>query len=1157
MNKQQLAAKIWASAQKMRSSRIEAQQYKDYLLGFIFYKFLSSNEVNAFKKLQGNDFNEGSLKVLDETNNDLVNYLKDEIGYFIPYKHLYTTWLLMGSEFSVKNVTDALSSFSRNISQTHSHVFKDVFHALEGGFSSFGETTGSMTKAISELLGVIRDIPTDGQQGYDVLGFIYEYLISNFAASAGKKAGEYYTPHEVSVLMSEIVAEHLKDRDSITIYDPTSGSGSLLLTIGKAVAKHIEGRNRVDYYAQELVESTFNLTRMNLVMRQIPPTKIHVSNADTLAADWPLKETGECLRVDAVVSNPPYSQGWNPAAMKLNPRFDYGLAPKGKADYAFLLHSLYHLAPNGIMTIVLPTGVLSRGEEYEIRKNLIENEHIKAVIALPPNIFYGTNIPTIIMVLCQKRQKGEPGDVLFINATDCCMKSGKKNVLRASDIRRIADAVRDRQHIPHFAYLASKKEIAEKNDYNLHIPRYVSTADTTIPEDIRAHILGGIPDAELVALDKYWETFPSLRGSLFAHSDNAAYSQPTTSDVDVCIRNNVDVMAFCKQCAEAMNGLDKQLEDTLIARMKDIKPDVELTRLTSELFQRTAPLPLIDQYAAYQTFSDHWTTIANDLEIIQTEGFEAIRKIDAIKEIVTTKNGVDEEKTRGWQGRIIPFSLVQQTLLKEENDSLLATQQLLENMSVEYAEMRDQLTDEEQDRYLTEDRENFDFYQVEEDYRQALSDIETPDILTLKAYLALLNDHASKPEKQAFIAEYKDFDWSQMPQGRDGTYSISAVRSLLFTLQSQYVFDDNSTEGHIQRINQLRQKEKSLQTDVRLMTRELERHTIQTISLLTDEQAQELLRLKWIVPLCQELKAIPEAIIDQLSENVRLVQHKYADTLHQINDEIIEAENSLAEMLGKLRGSDEYMAAISELKAMMKGDRTGEGAQTLKEVCSILMIPTGKGNVPQVRFNGYEGEWEEDIIDNKFRILKNNTFPRAELNYTSGTVKNVHYGDVLIKYGSCLNIESEIVPYITKGDNAKRVMQSILKDNDVIVADTAEDETVGKCSEIINVGDEKIVSGLHTIPLRPKEAFAKGYMGYFMNTSSFHNQLVPYMQGSKVLAISRTSIKEVPVRFPASISEQHDIAKFFLTLDRLIFLRARQLEKLKALKTGFLQKMFV
>lgn len=1137
MNKQQLAAKIWASAQKMRSSKIEAQQYKDYLLGFIFYKFLSSNEVNAFKKLLGKDFNKESLKNLDETNTDLVNYLKDEIGYFIPYKHLYATWLSMGSEFSVKNVTDALSSFSRNISQTHSHVFRDIFLALEGGFSSFGETTGSMTKAISELLGVIRDIPTDGQQGYDVLGFIYEYLISNFAASAGKKAGEYYTPHEVSVLMSEIVAEHLKDRDSISIYDPTSGSGSLLLTIGRAVGRHIAGKNRVDYYAQELVPSTFNLTRMNLVMRQVPPTKIHVSNADTLAADWPLKETGEHLRVDAVVSNPPYSQGWNPAAMKLNPRFDYGLAPKSKADYAFLLHSLYHLDPNGIMTIVLPTGVLSRGEEYEIRKNLIEHEHIKAVIALPPNIFYGTNIPTIIMVLCQNRRKGEPGDVLFINATNYCMKPGKKNVLRTSDIRRIADAVRDRQNIPHFAYLASKKEIAEKNDYNLHIPRYVSTADATIPEDILAHILGGIPDAELDVLEEYWTAFPSLRGNLFVQSEDAAYSQPATSDVDACIRSNADVMNFCKQCAEAMNGLDKQLEDTLIAKMMDIKPDVELSRLTSDLFQRTTSLSLIDRYAAYQTFNDHWTIIANDLEIIQAEGFEAVRQVDAIKEIVTSKNGIDEERTRGWQGRIIPFNLVQQTLLKGENDALLATQQLLENMSVEYAEMRDMLTDEEQDRYLTEDRENFDFYQVEEDYKQALSDIDTPEIQTLKDYIALLACHPRKPEKLAFVEEHEDFDWSQMTQGRDGTYSISSVRSLLFALQSQYVFDENSTEGHLQRINQLRLKEKSLQADVRFKQRELESHTIRTISQLTDEQAQELLRLKWIIPLCKQLTTMHETIIQRLSEQVQNVERKYADTLHQINAEITEAENTLAEMLGRLRGNNEDMAAISELQAMMKGDKTGELAKTLKGICSMMMIPTGNGKVPQLRFEGYEEDWEEDYGSNLF-------VPTNERNHPDLPVLSATQDKGMV-------IRDDIGFKVSHDKENEVGYKRVVPGDFVIHLRSFQ-------GGFAHSAFEGIASPAYTIfRLCNIDKHDDYFWKFIFSSKSFvaRLQLITYgiRDGRN---IRYDEFVKMLNAFPKK-NEQHDIAQFFLTIDHLISLRTRQLEKLKALKAGFLQKMFV
>ena len=346
-------------------------------------------------------------------------------------------------DFDVSNVRDALSAFSRLISNTHKKVFDKVFDTLQTGLSKLGDSSGSQTKAISGLLTLIKDIPMDGKQDYDVLGFIYEYLISNFAANAGKKAGEFYTPHEVSLLMSEIVASHLKGKSEIKIYDPTSGSGSLLINIGQSVAKYMTDDNNIKYFAQELKENTYNLTRMNLVMRGIKPDNIVTRNGDTLEEDWPYFDendpvnTYNPLYVDAVVSNPPYSQAWDPSNKEGDPRYArFGLAPKGKADYAFLLHDLFHIKPDGIMTIVLPHGVLFRGgEEGEIRKNLIENNHIDAIIGLPANIFFGTGIPTIIMVL---RQKRENTDVLIIDASKGFIKEGKNNKLRASDIKRIA-----------------------------------------------------------------------------------------------------------------------------------------------------------------------------------------------------------------------------------------------------------------------------------------------------------------------------------------------------------------------------------------------------------------------------------------------------------------------------------------------------------------------------------------------------------------------------------------------------------------------------------------------------------------------------------------------------------------------------------------------
>lgn len=262
MNKQQLANKIWESANKMRS-KIEANEYKDYILGFIFYKFLSDKEVDFLKK---DGYEEADLQEhVHENNEELVDYCQQHLGYFIAYDNLFSTWLDKGNSFTVDNVRTALSAFNRLISDTQKKVFSKIFNTLETGLSKLGDSTSNQTKAIRDLIQLIKDIPTDGRQDYDVLGFIYEYLISNFAANAGKKAGEFYTPHEVSQLMSEIVANHLKDREKIEIYDPTSGSGSLLITIGKSAAKYLKNKDGIMYYAQELKENTYNLTRMILL----------------------------------------------------------------------------------------------------------------------------------------------------------------------------------------------------------------------------------------------------------------------------------------------------------------------------------------------------------------------------------------------------------------------------------------------------------------------------------------------------------------------------------------------------------------------------------------------------------------------------------------------------------------------------------------------------------------------------------------------------------------------------------------------------------------------------------------------------------------------------------------------------------------------------
>lgn len=346
------------------------------------------------------------LKKVSEEDVEYADFIRKNLGYFISYENLYSTWLKIGNDFDISNVRDALSAFNRNIDIVHKDLFEGIFDTLETGLSKLGENAKSQTKDARDLIQLINRIPMNENSDYDVLGYIYEYLISMFAANAGKKAGEFYTPHEVSLLMSEIIADHLQDRESISIYDSTSGSGSLLINIGQTANKYLDGEDKIEYYAQELKQNTYNLTRMNLIMRGIKPSNIHVRNGDTLKQDWPFFEdydpanTYELIKVDAVVSNPPYSQKWENDNKENDPRYkNYGIAPKGKADYSFLLHDLYHIKDDGIMAIVLPHGVLFReSEEGTIRKNLVEKGNIDTIIGLPANIFYGTSIPTIIMV---------------------------------------------------------------------------------------------------------------------------------------------------------------------------------------------------------------------------------------------------------------------------------------------------------------------------------------------------------------------------------------------------------------------------------------------------------------------------------------------------------------------------------------------------------------------------------------------------------------------------------------------------------------------------------------------------------------------------------------------------------------------------------------
>lgn len=857
MNKQQLANKIWASANKMRS-KIDANEYKDYILGLIFYKFLSDNEVNyILKDMKGasDEEKQAALESLvenyeDPNAKDVIDYCKNNIGYFIEYKNLFSTWLLPDSQFTVSDLSVALNSFDRLVSPNYKAVYDGIFKTLQAGLSKLGENPTSQTRALKDLIKLIKDIPTDGSQDYDVLGYVYEFLIGNFAANAGKKAGEFYTPHEVAILMSEIVAEHHKDKNQIEIYDPTSGSGSLLITIGKSIGRHIADKNRVMYYAQELKENTYNLTRMNLVMRGIQPSNINTRCADSLAEDWPIlksgNEIGQPLYVDAVVSNPPYSQQWDPKDRENDARFkDYGVAPKSKADYAFLLHELHHLKPDGILTIVLPHGVLFRGgEEEQIRTNLIEKNNIDAIIGLPSNIFFGTGIPTLVMVLKQHRAND---DVLIIDASKGFVKDGKQNKLRACDIKKIADTVRCRKEIQGFSKKVSREEIRQ-NGYNLNIPRYVDSSEAAEQYDIYATMFGGIPNAEIDALQKYWEALPSLRSDLFLPHKDKPYSALKVEDVKAAIEHNTDVKSLNTQFAEAFNGFADMLHQKLIDNVMTVHELQAQDEIASDIFHRLNHIPLVDRYAVYQALADNWQAIISDIETIQEEGFDAVRVVETAYKLVK-KDNEDVEVPDGLTGHIIPFCLVQQTKFQTELQALSALQSRVEAISGELDEVRDSFTEEELEAYCDSEKDNaFDKKKITADAKPK-ADVEAETKTKLKKIVALWNEQT--------------------------------------------------------------QTNKQIKADKQA----LEEKTIKAIENLSDEEAATLLHHKWINPICNDIDNTLRSVLSALESETLALSEKYATSYKQINDDMAVANKQLAELVEQLTG-DEF--AIKGLKELVK-----------------------------------------------------------------------------------------------------------------------------------------------------------------------------------------------------------------------------------------------
>lgn len=498
-NVQTITSKLWAMANELRGN-MDASEFKNYILAFMFYRYLSEHQEEYLVSNHIIDVEEG--QTVNEAyrreagGEELADYLEDissTLGYAIAPED---TWASLNEKIDNSQVIPSdyqtiFDNFNKNaqLNKEATQDFSGVFSDINLGDSRLGNTTILRAKSLNNIVKLVNEVQYKSEDGKDILGEIYEYLIGQFAATAGKKGGEFYTPHQVSKVLAKIVTNDVKETgETFSVYDPTMGSGSLLLTV-RGELPGGERAGAIKFYGQELNTTTYNLARMNLMMHDVSFNNMTLRNADTLEIDWPdgpnEKGIDNPRSFDAVVANPPYSAKWDNSETKLkDPRFrEYGkLAPASKADFAFVLHSIYHLNSTGTMAIVLPHGVLFRGAaEEKIRQTLIEKNYLDTVIGLPANLFYGTSIPTTILVFKKNRKTR---DILFIDASNEFKKGKNQNILTDENIDKIIKCYQTRESIEKYSHVASLEEIKE-NEYNLNIPRYVDTFEEEEEIDIQ------------------------------------------------------------------------------------------------------------------------------------------------------------------------------------------------------------------------------------------------------------------------------------------------------------------------------------------------------------------------------------------------------------------------------------------------------------------------------------------------------------------------------------------------------------------------------------------------------------------------------------------------------------------------------------------------
>lgn len=724
VKKSELYSSLWASCDSLRGG-MDSSQYKDYILTLLFVKYVS----DKFKGVAYGDIN-------------------------VPEGGGFDDMLaLIGN----KNIGEEMDKIIARLAEANGlRGVIDNAHFNDEDKLGKGQ---EMVDKLGELLGIFRDQMPDFSRnradGDDIIGDAYEYLMRNFATESGKSKGQFYTPAEVSRVLAKVVGiEQARDGDT-TLYDPACGSGSLLIRAAEAAPV------KVSIYGQEKEGTTAGLARMNLVLHNHATAEIKGGYSTFSDPQYKDPNDDSALRTfDFAVVNPPFSdKNWTHGLQGYG-RFDsYGTPPpKKNGDFAWLLHIIKSLKRNGKAAVILPHGVLFRGNsEASLRQSLIDCGYIKGIIGLPANLFYGTGIPACIIVI-DKGNADERDGIFMIDASRDFTKDGNKNRLRERDVYKITTVFNQRLELPRYSRFVPNSEIKEKNTYNLNIPRYIDSGSAEDLQNIDAHLNGGIPTVDVESLSRYWETFPNLRGKLFKGFregfDTLSIGKDEVRDT---IFSDAEFSAYAATVEAAFEKWKASVDSSLRSISTATKPKLLIADIAEEILSDFEPVPLLDKYDVYEVLLSYWNeTMSDDVYLLVQDGYRAIRDIEVFMKTSTKKKKgsaeVKQEKETGWDGKLVPkplvvemfFTSVQKAI--DDMETVIAAAQAELDEMIENAEENSVIND------VLKDNGNIDKPRLKKKLKDEELDADDKAVLTALQNLVTRVDKGTKTVKDLRIA---------------------------------------------------------------------------------------------------------------------------------------------------------------------------------------------------------------------------------------------------------------------------------------------------------------------------------------------------------------------------------------------------------------------